>query len=187
MAMLYGDLAKNGEILDFVDCGNNNYMISINIGNQRNKISSYTHIKSDKGGIKVINSNLGNVLLNDNKKSVIIREPDNGYYIYNVDTGTRVSEYYKTMKFVNVEDFSGIYATDVIRNDIGTIFIELGCLLDYDGNILSDIYNVLTNEYYKGVYNSLDYIELKKSLRKQLDSNKSIEEEICRKLIKTRR
>lgn len=47
MAMLFGALAKNGEILDTINCGENNYMIAINIGNQRNKIPSYSHIRTE--------------------------------------------------------------------------------------------------------------------------------------------
>lgn len=68
MAMLFGVLAKNGEILDTINCGENNYMIAINIGNQRNKIPSYSHIRTEKSGISVINSNLGNLVEHSSKK-----------------------------------------------------------------------------------------------------------------------
>lgn len=69
MAMLFGALAKNGEILDTINCGENNYMIAINIGSQRNKMPSYSHIRTEKSGISVINSNLGNLVEPSSKKA----------------------------------------------------------------------------------------------------------------------
>ena len=99
MAMLFGALAKNGEILDTINCGENNYMIAINIGNQRNKIPSYSHIRTGKSGISVINSNLGNLVEPSSKTSVIIRSSNSGegYYVYDLETGKRVSEFYDYM------------------------------------------------------------------------------------------
>lgn len=48
MTMFFGALSKNGEILNLVDCGNNNYMVPINIGNQKSKIPNYYHVETDK-------------------------------------------------------------------------------------------------------------------------------------------
>lgn len=184
MSMLYGELAKNGEILELVDCGNNNYMVSINIGNQRNKIPSYTHIRTTKDGISVINNNLGNELSNNFKTSVIIRDPQKGYYIYNLLDGKRVSNYFKEMKFMNYEDSESIYASDTIRNDVGTIFIQLGVLLSYSGEFLSEVMNITTDTFYKGITTEKKYEELKQSIRKQIDSYKKTDVEVYQKLLK---
>ena len=184
MSMLYGELAKNGEILELVDCGDNNYMVSINIGNQRNKIPSYTHVRTNKDGISVINSNLGNNVLNNFKTSLIIRNPQHGYYIYNLSEGKRVSGYFKDMKFMKYEENEAIYASDIIRNDIGTVFIQLGVLLGYNGEFLSEVMNVTTNIFYNGITTEQSYEELKQTIRKEIDSCKKTDIEIYQKLLK---
>lgn len=189
MAMLFGTLAKNGEILDTINCGENNYMIAINIGNQRNKIPSYNHIRTEKSGISVINSNLGNLVEPSSKKSVIIRSNNSGegYYVYDLETGKRVSGFYDYMKFINYDGTDAIYAKDTIRDNIGKVFIDLATLLNYSGEMICDVFNISTNEYYNDIKNGTDYELLKNSIREQINSNKPTEEQICKKLLQKRR
>lgn len=189
MAMLFGALAKNGEILDTINCGENNYMIAINIGNQRNKIPSYSHIRTEKSGISAINSNLGNLVEPSSKKSVIIRSNNSGegYYVYDLETGKRVSGFYDYMKFINYDGTDAIYAKDTIRDNIGKVFIDLATLLNYSGEMICDVFNISTNEYYNDIKNGTDYELLKNSIREQINSNKPTEEQICKKLLQKRR
>lgn len=189
MPMLFGALAKNGEILDTINCGENNYMIAINVGNQRNKIPSYSHIRTEKSGISVINSNLGNLVEPSSKKSVIIRSNNSGegYYVYDLETGKRVSGFYDYMKFINYDGTDAIYAKDTIRDNIGKVFIDLATLLNYSGEMICDIFNISTNEYYNDIKNGTDYELLKNSIREQINSNKPTEEQICKKLLQKRR
>lgn len=187
MTMFFGALSKNGEILNLVDCGNNNYMVSINIGNQRSKIPNYYHIKTDKNGILVVNSNLGSEVINNSEECVIVRDSRQGYYIYNLILGKKVSGYYDSLKFMDLNDDKYIFATDMIRNNIGTIFIQLNTVLNYNGEIVSEVFNATTSEFYKDIKEEKDYLLLKQSIQDKINCCQNTDEEIYQKLLKRKR
>ncbi len=110
-----------------------------------------------------------------------------GYYVYDLETGKRVSGFYDYMKFINYDGTDAIYAKDTIRDNIGKVFIDLAILLNYSGEMICDVFNISTNEYYNDIKNGTDYELLKNSIRKQINSNKPTEEQICKKLLQKRR
>lgn len=185
MSYIHSSLVKNGEILDLLAIDNNNYLISINIGNQRNKISNYLHIRTSPKGIKIINKDLGNkVIRNIQKKILIIRNSKNGYFLYDIDKGERTSMFFDNMKFIEIDGETYIYVSDNLRNRIGNIYIKLGALLNDNGQFISDILNITNNIKYDDISNQEEYIKLKEKITEEIDNIYIDEQEVCKKLLK---
>lgn len=177
------ELGKNGEIIDFKDCGNNNYMFALNIGNQRNKIPDYLHCRTTEEGMVILNTHLGNYLNQTDLNVVIMRDAKKGFYLYDLEKGIIYSKYFDKLEFIKDDNQTLIYATDIIRNSMGDIFIQLCSCLKEDSSFNTPIYNKNKNHYYDNIDNYEDYLKLKQEIREEI--NKTItDDEVIKKLTK---
>ena len=75
----------------------------------------------------------------------------------------------------------------MIRNNIGTIFIQLNTVLNYNGEIVSEVFNATTSEFYKDIKEEKDYLLLKQYIQDKINCCQNTDEEIYQKLLKRKR
>lgn len=177
--------AKNGEILDIKKVTQNDYFIAVNVSNRRRlQIPCYCHVRTSKTGIMLMNNLLGNDMrTNSTKKVVIIKHSQKGYYLYDVSKATKVSPFFDKMEFISIENEVMIYVEDVIRNQLGTIIVELTSCIDDSGNFVTPVYNSLEDSVEKIIdYN--DYIRFKNKILVEINNKPLSQEDKLKQLLK---
>lgn len=188
MPILYGKMSSNGEILNIIDFSDNNYFISVNAGDQRTKINDYHHIKTSKKSVEVISENLGNeVIKGNNENVVIIRNPKNGYYLYNVVEGKRITDYFDSMNFETVDEEEIVYASDTVCNHLRSIFSNLTLFFDLSGKIITPVYDNFSNQFYDSIDSSETYVELKNKVIEKLEETTYNKQNVINILIKRKK
>lgn len=178
---------KNGEIIDIQTCGEDAF-VAVNISRHphpRFNIPNYNHVQKEGKEIKVINQDLGNSInIIQEKKLAIIRNPNEGYYLYSVKEARRISPYFKELYFVNFDNQELLYAQDDIRNCLGDYHTKLCSLLNIDGSFKSDIYDATGNNVYSDINTEEDYLKLKDKLANKRIITESDRTEVYKKLLK---
>ena len=140
--MISTGFKKNGEIIDYKAVGNDIFL-GVNTSSFRIPIINYNHIRFTNRKFEVINEDLGyRIDINEEDKLAILRNSENGYYLYSIEEGKRLSSFFEDMSFVDYEGNKLIYSKETIRNCTGNNSITLSLLIDKDGTFLSDILNV---------------------------------------------